>query len=273
MLFSVLMSVYNNDDALFLKEALQSIYIQDRQAEQVVIVCDGPINQKLKSIIMQFKEMFVLNGVSFKVIPLLKNGGLGLALAEGCKHCDGDYIVRMDSDDISLSTRLKLLEEFILGNPGIDVFGAQIEEFNCKPGDLGVQRRVPLTHNEISRYSKTRNPFNHVTVCIKKEALEDVGGYEGVLWHEDYYLWLKMLFNAKRVANMPTVQVYVRVNGFGERRGGLDYLSAELSFLKKAINLGVFNLLDAILYMSPRLLIRLMPSFLVQRVYRLLRKS
>lgn len=272
MLFSVLMSVYNNDDPLFLEEALQSIYLQDRQAEQVVIVCDGPINQKLKNILAQFKEMFGLNGISFKVIPLSENIGLGLALAEGFKHCDGKYIVRMDSDDISLNNRLKLLENFIFENPGIDVFGAQIEEFNSKPGDLGVQRRVPLTHTEIVKYSKTRNPFNHVTVCIKKSALEDVGGYEGVLWHEDYYLWLKMLSNTKQVANMSTVQVYVRVKGFGDRRGGLDYLNAEFSFLKKAISLGVFNLFDAILYISPRLLIRLMPSFLVQRVYRLLRK-
>lgn len=272
MLFSVLISVYDRDDALFLEEALQSIYLQVRKAEQVVIVSDGPINDSLKSVVELFKERFISSGTSFKAIPLPKNVGLGLALVEGCKHCDGKYIVRMDSDDISLNRRLEFLEQFILENPDVDVFGAQIEEFNCKTGDLGLQRQVPLTQIGISKYAKLRNPLNHVTVCVKRAALEEVGGYEGVLWHEDYYLWLKMISNSKKMANMPNVQVYVRVKGFGDRRGGVTYLKAELSFLKKAMSLGVFNIFDSVLYLLPRVIIRLMPSYFVQKAYRMLRK-
>lgn len=272
MLFSVLMSVYEKDDALFLEEALESLFTQVRKAEQVVIVFDGPINNKLEGVIKFYEEKFLSIGSLFKTVPLAKNLGLGLALAEGCKHCDGKYIIRMDSDDVSLNSRFELLEKFISGNPNVDVFGAQIEEFNCKIGDLGLQRLVPLTQTGIVKYAKSRNPFNHVTVCIKRDALEDVGGYEGVLWHEDYFLWLKMISNHKEMANMPNVQVYVRVKGFGDRRGGIKYLKAELSFLKAANNLGFFNFFDSVLYLLPRVIVRLMPSYIVQKAYRALRK-
>tara|TARA_R110001606_G_scaffold380673_1_gene541328 strand:+ start:1413 stop:2231 length:819 start_codon:yes stop_codon:yes gene_type:complete len=272
MLFSVLMSVYDRDDALFLEEALESLYLQVRKAEQIVIVFDGPINDRLESVVELYKEKFLSSGILFKNVPLPKNVGLGLALAEGCKHCDGKYIIRMDSDDISLNNRFEFLEKFILENPNIDVFGAQIEEFNYKIGDLGLQRQVPLTQAGIVKYAKSRNPFNHVTACIKRDALEDVGGYEGVLWHEDYYLWLKMISNDKKMANMSNVQVYVRVKGFGDRRGGITYLKAELSFLKEATNLGVFNFFDSVLYLLPRVIVRLMPSYFVQKAYRVLRK-
>lgn len=272
MLFSVLMSVYDKDDAIFLDEALQSIYTQVRKAEQVVVVLDGPVNDNLKSVVDLFKDKFFEIGTSFKSICLPKNVGLGMALVEGCKHCDGDYIVRMDSDDISISRRLEYSEQFILDNPEVDVFGGQIEEFKFKLGDQGIQRLVPLTQLGISKRAKLRNPFNHVTVCIKRSTLEDVGGYEDVLWHEDYYLWLKFISNFKTMANMPHVLVNVRIKGFGDRRGGFTYLKAELSFLRKAIKLSAFNIFDSVRYLFPRFVIRLLPSYFIQKVYRFLRK-
>lgn len=213
MLLSVLMSIYDKDNPIFLEEAFESIYAQSRPAEELVIVFDGPLNESLIKVVECYREKFISMGVAFNTVPLHKNVGLGLALAEGSKHCKGKYIVRMDSDDISIASRFERLVAFLKLNSNVDVFGAQIEEFHGQIGDLGSQRQVPLNKKEISSYAKSRNPMNHVTVCIKREALEDVGGYEGVLWHEDYYLWLKMISKNKEMANMPDVQVYVRVKG------------------------------------------------------------
>ena len=99
-------------------------------------------------------------------------------------------------------------------------------------------RKVPLTGEKIRKYAKFRNPMNHVTVCMKREVLLGVGNYENVLWHEDYYLWIKMLISGYKLQNLPEVSVHVRAGSFTSRRSGLKYLQSEIAFIQKCYELG-----------------------------------
>ena len=54
------------------------------------------------------------------------------------------------------------------------------------------------------------SPMNHVTVCIRNETLKSLGSYEHMLWHEDYFLWLKLLGGGANFKNMNESHVYVR---------------------------------------------------------------
>lgn len=270
---SVLMSVYIKDDAGFFEEALESVFSQADKLFQMVLVCDGKITPEQDEIIARYTISFSRKGLDFKNPRLKENGGLGEALQFGSRYCRGDYIARMDSDDICSPDRFEKTHLLISKFPSADVIGAQIEEFKKTPGDLGVKRIVPTSTNDIFTYSKLRNPMNHVSTCIKRESLEAVNGYEHVLWHEDYYLWVKMLDKGMELINSSDVNVFVRVHDIGGRRSGLAYLKSELNFLNKCYELGFFSTFNTIRYITPRVFIRFLPSRMLSYLYRFLRCS
>ena len=111
--------------------------------------------------------------------------------------------------------------KYISAHPEIDVLGTDIAEFYCNPSEQNMRiRACPPKHDEIVKMGKKRNPMNHVSVCIKKEALMKCGGYESLLLLEDYYLWLKMVASGCILGNINETLVYVRIgNGFHSKRG------------------------------------------------------
>jgi glycosyltransferase involved in cell wall biosynthesis len=271
--FSVLISIYFKDDLAALNDALQSIIDQTFLPYEIVITIDGPIPRKMALKVEDFRQRFLIAKIKFKINQLEKNVGLGLALRSGSSLCSGNYIVRMDSDDISAPDRFQILHEVIEKNPHIDVLGTYISEFEKEIGDINSVRRVELDSDKIFKDGKKRNPVNHVTVCIKKSALFEVGNYEDVLWHEDYYLWVKMLMNDYVFKNLPVSSVFVRKQELSSRRSGLKYLSAEFSFVKKCYMLGFMNIFDLALYIIPRAFIRLAPGPVVDFAYRFIRNT
>ena len=217
--FSVLMSVYKNDSPDFLKIALESVYEkQTLKPDEIVVVFDGPLTEDLYSVLDAFKagkESVV------KYYPQEQNKGLGEALRIGATYCTCDYVLRMDSDDISDEHRFEKQMEYVSLHPDVDVLGADIAEFNESPDEDTMRKRVcPSDHADIVAMSKTRSPMNHVTVAIKRSALMDSGNYESILLLEDYFLWLKMIVAGCKFANINETLVYVRVgNGFNSKRG------------------------------------------------------
>lgn len=222
MKYSVLMSVYKNDSPDFLKIALESIYEkQTRKPDEIVVVFDGPLTEELHAVLDRFaegKEEIV------RYYPQEINRGLGEALRIGSERCTGDYIFRMDSDDVSDSLRFEKQIAYVEAHPEVDVLGTDIAEFNESPDEPDMRKRVcPAEHTDIVHMGKKRNPMNHVTVCMKRSALEKCGGYETLLLLEDYYLWLKMIAAGCTLANINESLVYVRVgNGFDSKRGSKD---------------------------------------------------
>lgn len=214
---SVLMSVYKNDDPDFLKIALESIYEkQTRKPDEIVVVFDGELTPELYAVLDKFKEN--KENIVF-YYPQEVNQGLGQALRIGSEKCTGDYIFRMDADDISVPERFEKQLAYIEEYPEIDVLGTDIAEFNISPDEQMRQRICPQKHEDIVKMGKKRNPMNHMTVCMKRSALEKCGGYETMLLMEDYYLWLKMIASGCKLENMHEALVYVRVgNGFEKRR-------------------------------------------------------
>jgi len=223
--YSVLMSVYKNDSPEYLKIALQSIYDdQTRKPDEIVVVFDGPLTPELLDVLEQFKlgkEDIV------RYYPQEVNRGLGEALRIGSEKCKGNYILRMDSDDVSDPRRFERQIEYVEAHSEIDVLGTDIAEFNQSPDEQDKRvRACPVKHEDIVQMGKKRNPMNHVTVCMKKEALMKSGGYQTLLLLEDYYLWLHMIVAGCKLANINESLVYVRVgNGFDSKRGSKERIT------------------------------------------------
>ncbi len=249
MKISVLMSVYKNDDPEFLKSALESIYEnQTRKPDEIVIVFDGKLTNKLYTVLDDFKKD--KESIVF-YYPQEVNQGLGEALRIGSLKCTGDFIFRMDSDDISDPSRFEKQIKYIEAHPYIDVLGTDIAEFDLSPDESDMRLRVcPQAHNEIVKMGKKRNPMNHVTVAMRRTALEKCGGYETVLLLEDYYLWLKMIASNCILENLNEPLVYVRVgNGFNEKRGSKIRIKGWKTLQKYMLKHKMINIFEAAINM------------------------
>ena len=219
-LFSVLMSVYANEKAVFFRDALESICNQSIQPNDFVLVVDGPISKDLEDVIEEFKKRLPMNSVRFQI-----NKGLGYALSKGLVHTKYEIVARADSDDINNENRFKIQLQHFNKNPELILIGGQISEFNTNPDIIENKRIVPITRKEIYQFSKRRSPFNHPTVMFRKSQILKVGGYIDFPPFEDYHLWMRLLNEGYLSENLPDILVKMRLGSeLYRRRGGSKYL-------------------------------------------------
>jgi len=270
MKFSVLISVYYKENTSFLEEALNSIEKQTLSANEIVLVKDGPLTPDLDRVIRYHSEY---STIPYKIIELKENVGLGEALNIGLEYCNYGWVARMDSDDIALPDRFEKQFAYLLKNPDIDIVGSWICEFDDDPAICSKERRVPALHDDIVKFAKYRNPLNHMTVVFRKDAVLDAGGYVPMNGFEDYYLWMRMLMNGKRFANLAQVLVKARTGrGMIARRQGWKYAKDELALEKAAYQMGFWSVSNLVKNFFTRFLPRLLPVFIVEKLYNLLRK-
>ena len=229
--FSVAMSVYQKDNPDQLDVALNSICTQSYLPSEVYLVIDGPIGSDLSSVIDKYASSYDF----FTIKQLEKNGGLGNALRIAVENCKYDLIARMDSDDISAPGRFRKQVEAFISDP-VDVQGGWTLGFF---GDLykgDVSAFTPkLTNEEIHKQIAIRTPISHVTAFFRREAVLAAGNYKDLFYHEDYYLWARMISLGMTFRNIPEYLVYVRCGeNASARHGGIKYFQAE-SFLRSFI--------------------------------------
>lgn len=267
MMYSVLMSVYHKEDPSYFNQALESIYRQEEKTFDIVIVHDGPLNERLYKVIEDWKGK-----LDIQEVILNHNVGLGVALNEGLKHCKYDLVARVDTDDINLPNRFDIQYRYMVDNPDVALCGSHISEFNDNPDILISKRLVPVG-DELSKSIFKRNPFNHMTVMFRKSAVLDVGGYQHLQFMEDYYLWIRMYLKGYKLDNLDMILVNARIgNGMLERRKGFDYYKSELRFMKYLLNADVPNKARIAGRFLVRSHIRLLPKSLLRRVYKITRK-
>lgn len=268
--YSVVMCVYHKDKPKYFKEAIDSILNQSKKTNDLVIVCDGPLDKELKEIIKDYKKRY---SKIIKVIELDKNLGLGKAMNIGVSNCKNEIIGRVDSDDISTKDRFEKELKCILDND-LDIVGSYIEEIEKDGKRTSYIRKVPETNEEIVKYLKYRSPFNHPTIMFKRMVLEE-NKYEDLLLFEDYYLFSKLAKSNYKLGNIKEVLVYMRSdNDMYRRRGGLLYIKRYLLFLNRLLKEKYINIGEYIISLIIRIPIMLLPTFIRKKIYRLfLRKK
>ena len=227
------MSVYKNDSPSFLEQSIDSVVKQSVPPSEVVLVVDGPISDALREKVLDKQEEFEI----IHSIFMSENKGLGNALKVAVDNAQYDVIARMDSDDISMPGRFEKQVRFMEDHPEIDMLGGQITEFVDSSDNIVGQRIVPTSNEEILQYMKSRCAFNHMTVMFRKQAVLDAGNYQDWFWNEDYYLWIRMMLNGCKFANLTDVLVNVR-SGRNQyaRRGGMKYFRSEAGIQRLMLN-------------------------------------
>ncbi len=228
--FSVVMSVYKNDNADFFRHALESITKnQTLPPDEIVLVVDGPVSNEINTVIDEYSSIYGI----FNVIRLQDNGGLGNALRLAVEAARNELIARMDSDDVSLPGRFERQITAFRDDPELGIVGGDVSEFIGEESNIVAYRKVPIADANIKEYMKKRCPFNHMSVMYKKHAVQMAGGYLDLFWNEDYYLWIRMAEHGCKMGNTGTVLVNVRTGAdMYRRRGGKKYFESEL-FLQR----------------------------------------
>lgn len=272
MEFSVLMSVYYKEKPEYLKLTLDSVLEQTVTAAEIVLIKDGPLTKELDEVIEEYDKKY--SGL-FRIFALEKNVGLGKALNFGVQQCKYDLIARMDTDDIAMPNRFELLIKEFAQDNDLALCGGQIAEFEKEPQIISGYRKVPLARDEIVKFAKKRNPFNHMTVMFKKQAVLDAGNYQDMPYFEDYWLWVRILQKGYVVKNIEQVLVNVRAGAeMLARRGGLSYARASYIFLQATYKSGLIFYSEYLERLVIRISVVMMPTCVRKFLYnKILRKS
>ncbi|WP_367680570.1 glycosyltransferase [Candidatus Fukatsuia anoeciicola] len=266
--FSVLISLYKNEKPQYLNDCLSSIANQTLTPNEIILVLDGSVGIELIEVIFKWLKI-----IPIKIIKLSKNVGLGQALNIGLQQCKFELVARMDTDDICYSTRFEKQINYIIKYPNIAVLGSNIYEFNNNICNIRGIRTTPSSYEDIVKFSKIRNPFNHMTVIFKKSIIQKVGGYQHHLYMEDYNLWLRVISNKYYVKNLPNILVYARVDDkMIYRRRGLIYIKSEFKIAILKMKLKIQNPFLSLITFCLRSLLRLLSVRYISLIYKKIRR-
>ncbi|HUH59181.1 MAG TPA: sugar transferase [Candidimonas sp.] len=261
MHFSVLMSVYQAEKPEFLRQALQSLADQTVKATEVVLVEDGPIPLSLSTVIDEFRAALLLVSVKLKT-----NQGLAVALNEGLKHCRYEFVARMDSDDISLPHRFECQLRFMTDNPDVAASSAALDEFD-ETGAVFSSRILPLTHDELVQFAKTRSPLSHAAAIFRKSAVDAVGGYPLFKRSQDVALWSLLIVKGYKLANLADKLFLVRAGAAFMTRNGLQSFKHEYAVIRYQRDIGFLSAKDFSKNIAIRFVLAVVPVKVKKALY------
>ena len=261
------MSIYIGTLPTELRGTLDSLVNQVQQADEIIVVLDGPVDELVLSILNDYSKNLPL-----RTIRSATNQGLGPGLAKGLAHCSYEWVFRIDSDDIYPPERFALQIDYVKANPSVHAVGGSLVEHYLSTNKRTTKyRSTPLSPERIKRYAKWRNPLNHQTVFFQKKAVLDVGSYQDMPFFEDYFLWARFLLSGYRIANLdhPLAETTVSTDYF-RRRGGASYINHEKRFVKSLVNLGFFSRRHGLIFFLSRIIVRRVPNILRRLLYRII---
>lgn len=200
-LITVLMPVFNSE--LFVKEAIESILNQSHQNFEFLIINDGSTDQS-HAIISSFFDSRI------KYINNEVNKGIVNTLNEGLKLSKGNYIARMDADDIALPDRLTKQVDFLTANPTYKLCGSRAIAIDVNGKKLNNLNR-PQHSTKIKVFNLFRNAFIHPTIMADAETIKKFAYSEDFKYAEDYFLFSQITM-AYPVANLKEHLLFYRIH-------------------------------------------------------------
>ena len=171
---SVLMCIFNEEK--YLQDSIDSVLNQQYNSFELIIVNDASMDNSLK-IISSYNDKRI------KLINNSKNIGLTKSLNIGLDECTGEYIARLDGNDLMTNNRLNKQLEFLENNQRIAVVGSYfkcIDETGEEVDNLNWPSGIDIN---IYRALYGENPVGHPGVLMKKDAIINVGKYRNKFYY------------------------------------------------------------------------------------------
>ena len=182
---SIIMGIYNCADTL--DESIQCIINQSYQNWELIMCDDGSTDDTYK-----VAEKY-LEGMPDKIVLIKnkKNEGLNKTLNKCLKRATGNYIARMDGDDLCSYDRLEKELNFLKANPEFDIVSTNMTYFD----NNGIFAQSNMKEYPEKEDFAFGTQFCHAPCMVTRRAYESVGGYtvnKRLIRVEDYELWVKM---------------------------------------------------------------------------------
>ncbi len=215
---SVLMSCFNA--AHWLDESIVSVLQQTWCDFEFVVVDDGSTDDSL-AILRRYSEKDARLVVVSKV-----NTGLADSLNVGLRIARGDWVARMDADDVCEPERLELQMAYVSAHPECIFLGTGLRLID-ENGTVGACFDYPLNHLGLVEHLVSARRFPpHASALYRREAVIKLGGYRGRISRaEDWDLWLR-LSEVGTLASIPQPLMRIRKHSgqISLSSGGRDQL-------------------------------------------------
>lgn len=208
---TVLMPVKNGGP--FVAEAINSVVAQTFLDWELIVIENGSSDETL-SIVSSLAE-------TDDRIRVIEAGDIGLvaALNRGLAEARGEYVARMDADDLADPSRLERQAQYLDQHRSCVLVGTAYQYID-ESGNRTGRRRVVASHGAIRAEMSFGNPFGHSTVMLAPKRtqvpIEYSDRYPDA---EDFELWLR-LSEQGEVANIPTPLLNYRVHSSSVTRVG-----------------------------------------------------
>ncbi len=215
---SVLMTVYNG--GRYLRHAVESVLTQSYSDFEFLIVDDASTDGSLE-IIKTYQDPRI------RIIQNSLNQGQTASLNIGLRKARGEFIARMDADDIALPQWLEKVYNFIKKRGDYSVVSPHaliIDEHDKIKQYTGL----PLSYQEVILKNITESSINHVGSLMRREDIASVGGYdERYMIAADYDLWTRLLIGGYKLVNMNEILTAIRIHTVSAGTRGKDMRDAE----------------------------------------------
>lgn len=204
---SVIMSAYN-ESLDELNKSIDSIINQTYQNIEFIIVSDNPENKNIKM------AVHAANDQRIKFIENKENIGLVQSLNRAISKATGNFIARMDADDISRESRLKDELQYMQQN-NLDIVGSFVEIVDEKGTVQKDVMRFPVMTSHVKWFMRWGSCLAHPTWLVKSKVYHNLNGYRNVPRCEDYDFILRAIAHGYKVGNIPKVELSYRIRQSG----------------------------------------------------------
>lgn len=219
---TVLTAVYNGMP--YLPEAVDSVRRQTIRDWTLLLVNDGSTDGSAE-------YLDQLRDPRIRVVHQ-KNQGLAGALNTGLKHCETEFLARLDADDVAMPSRLEKQLRFLRTHPRVGLVGTQIAPlFDGRAGKGGS---LACDHRTIeAKLMRGRHAVCHSSVMCRTALLREIGGYWPLGLSEDWDMYLRMSERAE-LANVDEVLLHVRVVETGLQSRQMAEVRARVAYACEA---------------------------------------
>lgn len=263
MSISVLMSVYKAENPDYLDKALRSVWTdQTLPPDEIILIEDGSLTDDLLEVIEKWKT----EGAPLIILKNSRNLGLTKSLNIGIEKARGEYIARMDSDDISMPDRFRLQSEFLDANPEISIVGGSLQEFDNEHENLGI-RNYPENNEDAIHYIYKASPLAHPAVMMRKSMFNDGIRYnEKYRTSQDIALWYDIILAGYKIANLNDILIKFRRNDDTFSRRSRSKAKNELIIYMKGIK-NIYGFSWLYVFPIARFIFRWMPVSVIKKIY------
>lgn len=205
-LISVVMPAYNAGK--FLVESLQSIQNQTYQNWELIIVDDASTDNTWSTL-----KAFSAQDTRIRIFKNKVNSGVSVTANRALSYAKGEFIARMDADDISMPSRFEKQIEYLLKNKNIVAVGTQCDLINSEGVIIG-KKNFPCDFASIKKLIFERIPMQQPSIMVNKNLLpKDFVWYDKNFGAAEEIELMFKFFQLGEIRNLPEKLLQYRLHG------------------------------------------------------------